>query len=159
MPRGRCCRSRAGGRCAPAGDAPLPERMPVLVHSATTADGSPSRDLSEPSPSGRAVTPEDLFRFCLVSDPRVSPDGSLVAYVVTRLDQESDDYRAAIWIVPVSGGEPRQLTAGLARDTTPRWSPDGAQLAFVSNRPADTDPAGENDDGASEQPGAKPKNQ
>jgi dipeptidyl aminopeptidase/acylaminoacyl peptidase len=82
----------------------------------------------------RAITPDDLFQLQIVGDPRLSPNGETVAYVVTRLDKEADDYRAAIWLVPVSGGEPRQLTGGGSRDTNPRWSPDGSTIAFVSNR-------------------------
>jgi dipeptidyl aminopeptidase/acylaminoacyl peptidase len=54
---------------------------------------------------------------------------------VTRLDKEADDYKAAIWVVATAGGEPKQLTSGASRDTSPRWSPDGKRLAFVSNRP------------------------
>ena len=82
----------------------------------------------------RAITPEDLFKLRIVSDPRLSPDETTVAYVVTRLDKDADTYKAAIWLVPVVGGEPRQLTSGAFRDTNPRWSPDGKRLAFVSNR-------------------------
>ena len=82
----------------------------------------------------RAMTAEDLFNIALVSDPRPSPDGTLVAYVVTHLDKIMDDYRASIAIVPTSGGTPRMLTSGISRDTHPRWSPDGSTIAFVSNR-------------------------
>lgn len=121
-------------------------------------------------PNGRPITADDLFALRLVGDPRVSPDGSRVAYVVTRLDKEADDYNAAIWLVALDGGEPVQLTSGAARDTTPRWSPDGTQLAFVSNRaphapPQEAPDAGKKDDGkAAKKPagdggGGKPKNQ
>ena len=84
---------------------------------------------------GRPVTIDDLFNITLVGDPRLSPDGTQVAYVVTRLDKTADDYRSAVWLVPTAGGDPRQLTAGNARDSAPRWSPDGRQIAFVSTRP------------------------
>lgn len=90
---------------------------------------------SNPATGGRPITPEDLFKINVVSDPQPSPNGRLVAYVVTRLDQEADDYKAAIWLVPTEGGAPTQLTGGASRDTSPRWSPDGSQIAFVSNRP------------------------
>jgi dipeptidyl aminopeptidase/acylaminoacyl peptidase len=89
---------------------------------------------AKPAQSKRPITPDDLFNINIVSDPRLSPDGKTVAYVVTRLNKEADEYRAAIWLAPVDGGAPVRLTSGAARDTNPRWSPDGTTLAFVSNR-------------------------
>ncbi len=84
--------------------------------------------------SRRAMTPEDITRIRFVSDPRVSPDGRKVAFVVTTLSQEKDEYLSNIWIVDTAGGEPRQFTTGPRRDTAPRWSPDGRYLAFISER-------------------------
>lgn len=86
-------------------------------------------------PPKRVIEADDLFNIRLVSDPRISPDGARIAYVVTTLDKKADEYHAAIWTAPRDGGEPVRLTAGTARDTTPRWSPDGTKIAFVSNRP------------------------
>ncbi|HZB86145.1 MAG TPA: hypothetical protein VE289_06245, partial [Gaiellaceae bacterium] len=79
--------------------------------------------------------PEDVYELTGVADPRLSPDGRLVAFVVTRIDREESEYRSAIWIGPTDGSEPpRQLTSGLKADAAPRFSPDGTRLAFVSNR-------------------------
>ena len=81
------------------------------------------------------MVPEDVYELVGVADPRVSPDGTTVAYVVTTVDRDESKYRNAIWVVPVDGSEePRQFTSGTKNDTSPRWSPDGTQLAFVSNR-------------------------
>src|SRR5687768_7801184 len=91
--------------------------------------------MSSQVPARRLIEADDLFNISLVSDPRLSPDGSQIAYVVTTLDKEADKYLSAIWLAPRDGGEPTKLTAGTARDTTPRWSPDGTRIAFVSNRP------------------------
>ncbi len=81
----------------------------------------------------RAMTPADLARISWVSDPQISPDGRRVAFVVTTLSEECDEYLSNIWVVEI-GGEPRRFTTGAGRDTAPRWSPDGAWLAFLAAR-------------------------
>lgn len=82
----------------------------------------------------RGMTPEDITRIRWVSDVQMSPDGLRVAFVVTTLCEERDEYLSNIWTVAVDGGAPRRLTRGDQRDAAPRWSPDGTQLAFVSER-------------------------
>ena len=59
----------------------------------------------------RGMIPTDLFHIQWVSDARLSPDGRLVAFTVTRLDKEADDYRAAIWLGPADGSTPPTGTA------------------------------------------------
>ena len=92
------------------------------------------------SDSRRPVTTDDLTRLRLPGDCQVSPDGRTVAFVVTEVDLERNGYRSSLWTVPAEGGTPPvRLTSGLgekgpARDTSPRWSPDGTKLAFVSDR-------------------------
>lgn len=83
----------------------------------------------------RRITADDLYAIKLVGDPRLSPDGSRVAYVLTRLNKDSDSYTSAVWLVSLTGQAPRKLTSGFYRDQSPRWSPDGSEIAFVSNRP------------------------
>jgi dipeptidyl aminopeptidase/acylaminoacyl peptidase len=88
------------------------------------------------------MRPEDVYELVNASDPRIAPDGSRVAYVVTSIDREANEYRSAIWTAPLGvEGEPTRFTSGESRDTTPRWSPDGRRLAFVSNRGEDKAPA------------------
>src|SRR2546422_3103597 len=80
------------------------------------------------------MVPEDLTRVQFVTDPQLSPDGRRIAFVVTSLPEERDEYPANIWIVALAGGAARGFTAGPRRDIEPRWSPDGARLAFLSER-------------------------
>jgi dipeptidyl aminopeptidase/acylaminoacyl peptidase len=79
----------------------------------------------------RLITIEDLYQIKFVSRPRISPDGQRVAYVVTRIDDKKHEYRSALWIATVDGGETRQFTAETTGTGSPAWSPDGKWLAFV----------------------------
>lgn len=85
------------------------------------------------------MQPADIGDLIDVGDPRLSPDGRYVAYVVTTIDLDANEYRSRIWLVATDGSEaPRPLTAGERRDGKPRWSPDGRSLAFVSHRDSET---------------------
>jgi dipeptidyl aminopeptidase/acylaminoacyl peptidase len=82
----------------------------------------------------RPFEPRDITRIRWITDPQISPDGRRVAFVVTMLSEEQDEYLANVWVVDVAGGPPRPFTTGPRRDTAPRWSPDGTRLAFLSER-------------------------
>ena len=86
----------------------------------------------------RGITPEDYFSFQFISDPHLSPDAKLVAYVVTTIDQKKNRRDSAIWLLPVNGSAvPRRLSAEGFSSNAPRWSPDGKTLAFLSTRSSD----------------------
>jgi len=97
---------------------------------------SPAVSLAQ-APSKRPLSPDDVFLMRTVSDPQVSPDGAWVAYTVTSLDREADKLQSAVWMVSWAGDKNVRLTNGPSSESTPRWSPDGKYLAFMTSRPVD----------------------
>ncbi|MDB5896862.1 MAG: peptidase [Ramlibacter sp.] len=86
---------------------------------------------------GRMTQPfqiEDLYLHHKVSQLEAAPDGQSVACAVRSVDRDSDDYISCIWALSLDGTTRTQLTRGPGTDNTPRWSPDGTRLAFLSNR-------------------------
>jgi dipeptidyl aminopeptidase/acylaminoacyl peptidase len=80
------------------------------------------------------MTVEDVLALRAVNDAQISPDGQWIAYTVTRADMEQNASDADIWLVSTKAGAPTRLTTNKKSDTSPRWSPDGRQLAFISAR-------------------------
>lgn len=81
----------------------------------------------------RPITAEDLTRIHYVQDPKISPDGQRIAFVKVTPDALEKTYKRNIWLYSLASGEAFQLTRG-DKDSWPRWSSDGRQLAFVSAR-------------------------
>jgi len=82
----------------------------------------------------RAITVEDFLSLPVVADPQLSPDGHWVAYTVTTASLKENRGTTRIWLADAASGESRQLTRGPGSDWSPRWSPDGRSLAFLSSR-------------------------
>lgn len=79
-----------------------------------------------------------MYELRTVSDARISPAGDHVVYTVTVDDAELDESTSDLWLSPVAGGTDLQLTHTPQSEHTPRWSPDGRAIAFLSDR-ADAD--------------------
>jgi len=84
--------------------------------------------------SRRAMTFDDVMSLRVVSDPRISPDGKQVAFVVTQADMKTNFRNSDVWVVSTDGGEPHPMTVSPRRDDSPRWSPDSRRIAFISDR-------------------------
>ena len=80
----------------------------------------------------------DVFEMEYADDPQVSPDGSRVAYVRTSMDIMTDRGRRTIWVVDTDGGNHRPLVSGQGNYSSPRWSPSGDRLAYLSDRDGKT---------------------
>ena len=83
----------------------------------------------------RTIGPEDIARVNLVADPQVDPAGAWVAYTVSTTDVQADKHLTHIWMTRWDGSRTVQLTSRTGEsETTPRFSPDGRFLAFISSR-------------------------
>ncbi len=83
----------------------------------------------------RRLTVSDLHQFRDVSDPQLSPDGGWVAYTVSRTRLKDDDRSSDLWMTSWDGRTTLRLTTTAGEsEHSPRWSPDGRSLAFLSGR-------------------------
>lgn len=75
----------------------------------------------------------DVFELEVVTDPQISPDGNQIVYVRQSNDIMTDRARSNIWIVGTDGENHRPLLSGVQSYTSPRWSPSGDRVAYISN--------------------------
>ncbi|HEX9367998.1 MAG TPA: S9 family peptidase [Vicinamibacterales bacterium] len=76
---------------------------------------------------------DDLTRLVRVADPQIAPDGRSIVTVVSRANLDEDRWDGELALVDVAGGPPRMLTSGRRGLSAPRFSPDGARVAFLAN--------------------------
>lgn len=105
----------------------------LLAAAVSPAQETPAPQAGESSAVEPVFDVHALLSLARVSDPWLSPDGAQVAYVVERVSEEENAQRKQIFAVSADGGEARQLTHE-GNNSRPRWSPDSARIAFVSDR-------------------------
>ncbi|HET8732928.1 MAG TPA: S9 family peptidase [Anaeromyxobacteraceae bacterium] len=103
--------------------------LPLL---AALASGPARADA--PAAAPRPFDVRDLVTLARVSDPRPSPDGRSVVYVLRTTDLEANRGRTDLWITGIDGKGARQLTTSPENESSPRWSPDGKAVYFLSAR-------------------------
>jgi dipeptidyl aminopeptidase/acylaminoacyl peptidase len=80
------------------------------------------------------LTASDVFNLQFAADPQISPDGRSIVYVRRMADVMSDKRFSNLWVLSFDGSQDRPVTTGTFSDSSPRWSPDGTRIAYVSDR-------------------------
>jgi dipeptidyl aminopeptidase/acylaminoacyl peptidase len=110
------------------------ERRVAVVTSAVVIAVVLSVALRAQTTAKTAPTVDQILSIDRAGSPELSPDGKLVAYTVRSTNWNDNSYDTQIWLAEASTGHVRQLTRARKSSTAPAWSPDGARLAFVSDR-------------------------
>ena len=122
----------------PAETIEAPQRPAAEAQAEGASERPAPREANAQGSGPRPVRDDDLLRFTWVADPRMSPDGTRIAFTRVWIDAADDEYRTALSLVEPDGTV-RPVTYG-PRDAQPRWSPDGRSLAFVRS-PGGKEPA------------------
>jgi dipeptidyl aminopeptidase/acylaminoacyl peptidase len=92
------------------------------------------RAQSAGAPGAKLLDKETFMEMESVGSPAIAPDGKRIVFSRSWVDQVKDQQRSNLWMVDADGSRVRELTRGDWRDSAPVWSPDGARVAFISDR-------------------------
>lgn len=108
--------------------------LALIISLPLTAQDKPDPGIQHQSDQSKYFTVNDYFNYERVSDPRISPDGTKIIYVRQFADIMTDKWYSNLWIINFDGKGNRPLTTGKHHETSPRWSPCGKQIAFISDK-------------------------
>jgi dipeptidyl aminopeptidase/acylaminoacyl peptidase len=100
----------------------------VLLAPPCFAEEDANRQISD------RLTASDIFNLQFASDPQISPNGRSIVYVHRMADIMNDKRVSNLWVLSFDGSQDRPVTTGTFSDSSPRWSPDGTRIAYVSDR-------------------------
>ena len=89
--------------------------------------------LARAQDSSHKLTAMDEFQLQIATDPQISPDGKKIVYVRGFADSMTDKRYANLWIINADGSDHRPISTGNRTDGSPRWSPDGTRIAYLSD--------------------------
>jgi dipeptidyl aminopeptidase/acylaminoacyl peptidase len=105
--------------------------MAALAIAAALFFAAPSRVRAQDS--AHKLTAMDEFQLQIAADPQISPDGKKIVYVRRFADPMTDRRYTNLWVINSDGTEHRPFTTGNRSDASPRWSPDGTRIAYLSD--------------------------
>src|SRR5437762_3511917 len=123
-------------RCRAARGLALAGLVAVTTPAAVAGAAQAAGGAAQAAGAGAPFTVDDLVRLERITDPQLSPDGRQLAFVQRQTDMDANKGRTSLWLLDLAPrrAAPRRLTGGKASDSSPRWSPDGRALYFISTR-------------------------
>src|SRR3954452_11683550 len=84
---------------------------------------------------GQAITPEMMvYDLVQAVDPQIAPDGERILYTLAKTERATQAVTSQLWVCDREGGNARRISWSGERNGGARWSPDGRQIAFLSDR-------------------------
>lgn len=96
---------------------------------------------ADPAPAPRSITAEDLWAVKRPATLELSPDGSRLVFALKEYNLEKNNSITHLHVLDTATGTVRALTSSASSDSSPKWSPDGTRLAFISKRTGDEQPS------------------
>jgi len=82
----------------------------------------------------KILTYDEIIKIHRISGPEISPNGKMVVFDAAKYSFETNKGLNQAWIVPLTGGEAKEIPGMEKGDQKPKWSPDGTKLSFISER-------------------------